>query len=297
MKLTKLHMCETCGGHLTIDETKKIYQCIFCGATYDYAYFMTDDLLQKAKKEINQGHFNDAIELYQFYLKKDPKNFDVRLALMLAMTGFTKLSNVRNPDKMTHVTYIPKDGLKVAQEAPADQQEFFMQLHELLEKGKEYTILSRKESLLRSKCQIHRNNIHTASSRISSVKEQKEQKYTSYYAIFEGIILMCVIFLILAIMLLFAVGVKATLILGGVSLVCALVGFICYMILLFPERRSFKKFESEQYDIIEGHEDKMSEYLTEADALKAEKEKLLAEIRKESAERFTVWRREGLIKE
>ena len=62
------HLCESCGGVLTVDVAKQIYTCQFCGLAFDYAYFKEDDVLEKARRYEEHGEFTAALEAYNFYL-------------------------------------------------------------------------------------------------------------------------------------------------------------------------------------------------------------------------------------
>ena len=43
----KKHTCPTCGGQLRVDLSRQMYECPFCGVTFDYAYFNEDDVIDR----------------------------------------------------------------------------------------------------------------------------------------------------------------------------------------------------------------------------------------------------------
>lgn len=71
----KKHTCPTCGGQLKIDLERQMYECPFCGVSFDYAYFDEEDVLTRAERFRRNAEWKAADEAYHFMLDKDPHNF------------------------------------------------------------------------------------------------------------------------------------------------------------------------------------------------------------------------------
>ena len=51
----KKHICPTCGGTLIVNVERQMYECPFCGMTFDYDYFREKNGLEIADKSLNAG--------------------------------------------------------------------------------------------------------------------------------------------------------------------------------------------------------------------------------------------------
>ena len=47
--LVQDHVCPSCGGVLSVDLKRQMYECPFCGVTFDYDYFREEAVLGIAK--------------------------------------------------------------------------------------------------------------------------------------------------------------------------------------------------------------------------------------------------------
>ena len=91
MAIIKSNICKQCGGLLDIDIDRQVYICPFCGVTFDYEYFRTDNVLEIAKKAVNRNEFGAAKDAYDYMLKKDPHNFEALRGLILCKCKWTTL--------------------------------------------------------------------------------------------------------------------------------------------------------------------------------------------------------------
>ncbi len=71
----KKHTCPTCGGQLQVNLDKQMYDCPFCGVSFDYSYFREDDVLARAERFRLSEEWIAANDAYDFMLSKDPHNF------------------------------------------------------------------------------------------------------------------------------------------------------------------------------------------------------------------------------
>ncbi|MCR5275111.1 MAG: transposase [Clostridiales bacterium] len=79
----KKHTCPTCGGQLIVNEVRRMYECPFCGVTFDYEYFREDDVLDRAARAMRAGEMKSAQEAYEFMLAKEPSNFEALRGMIL----------------------------------------------------------------------------------------------------------------------------------------------------------------------------------------------------------------------
>ncbi len=82
MTLFMSHDCPKCGGELLIDTDKLIYSCDFCGMTFDFDYFETENLLSVANRALGRGEFNAARKMFEELSEKDPHDAAVLRGLL-----------------------------------------------------------------------------------------------------------------------------------------------------------------------------------------------------------------------
>jgi len=139
MKL-KDYTCPSCGGVLIIDKAVKVYRCQFCGVTYDYNYFMGDDVLDRAYSYLRHKEFKAAKEAFEFILKKEPFNALAYRGLLLVRAELTDISKFRAPGVFEKLPYKDMKGIveKALQNVGDDDRDFFEKFDELLENGERY---------------------------------------------------------------------------------------------------------------------------------------------------------------
>ena len=103
------HLCESCGGVLTVDVVKQIYTCQFCGLTYDYAYFKEDDVLEKARRYEEHGEYTAALEAYNFYLTKNPNSEEIIEKVILLTYGISSVEELSKDEVADNFSKGPKE--------------------------------------------------------------------------------------------------------------------------------------------------------------------------------------------
>ena len=144
MEEKKIHLCDSCGGHLEVDLDRQIYVCPFCGVTYDYAYFKEDDVLQIAETYEERKELSAALDAYKFYLTKDPHDFRSLRKAMLLTYGLTDLNKLRRPDVLSKFDKDPKETEWVIESALEEDKEYFKTMQEIFVNAKRYHNLAPK---------------------------------------------------------------------------------------------------------------------------------------------------------
>ena len=144
----KKHTCPTCGGQLIVNEVRKMYECPFCGVTFDYEYFREDDVLERASRAIRIGEFHSAKEAYEFMLAKEPSNFEALRGMILVYAGARSTAEFADPKKlMTKNTPVVEEKIQYAIEhCLPEHQSYFSKMKELFDAAHVY-----EEGLNRSK--------------------------------------------------------------------------------------------------------------------------------------------------
>lgn len=78
------HTCPSCAGRLNVDPTTKTYLCESCGNSYDYNYFLSEDIYEKARNAHLRKEFKSASSMYDFILMKNPAEFEAKVGRLFA---------------------------------------------------------------------------------------------------------------------------------------------------------------------------------------------------------------------
>lgn len=93
-RLELITVCKTCGGHLVLDEAKRVCVCQSCGNSFDYEYFFGKDLLGDAGKTLSRKEFVSAYDMFNFYLAKDPNNKEAVIGKIFSALEVTEIKEL-----------------------------------------------------------------------------------------------------------------------------------------------------------------------------------------------------------
>ncbi|MBO4687085.1 MAG: hypothetical protein J5636_01095 [Clostridiales bacterium] len=140
------HTCPTCGGQLTINEARQMYECPFCGVSFDYEYFREDDVLDRAARALRAGEYVSAGDAYDFMLQKEPQNFVALRGKILVAANAKSMREFQQPNRLRITTYEKVDPKvdSAIEHAKTEHKAYFTKLQELFQIGKEYRDVIRK---------------------------------------------------------------------------------------------------------------------------------------------------------
>ena len=136
----KKHTCPTCGGQLRINVERQMYECPFCGVSFDYEYFREDDVLELAARSLKAGEYLSANSAYDFMLTKEPHNFLALRGKILVAANAKSMSEFKQPNYLRTLAYGRIDPAADAalENAKTEHKGYFSKLKELFDLGKEY---------------------------------------------------------------------------------------------------------------------------------------------------------------
>ncbi len=136
----KKHTCPTCGGQLIVNEARRMYECPFCGVTFDYEYFREDDVLERAARSMRAGEMKSAQEAYEFMLAKEPSNFEALRGMILVAAGAKstyEFARVESLKKM-NTSLVDERVQNAIGNCLPEHKEYFLKMKELFDATDSY---------------------------------------------------------------------------------------------------------------------------------------------------------------
>ena len=83
--------CASCGGELIVNLDRQVYECPFCGVTYDFDFIRDETAMDEAQEALAKSQFLKADAIYAYILTVDPKNFTALRGRILCAAKWTGL--------------------------------------------------------------------------------------------------------------------------------------------------------------------------------------------------------------
>lgn len=91
--LKKDLVCSQCGGVLSLNADKKLYECRSCGVAYGASLFF-DEPLKKAVKALRTKEYQEADKRFSYMLMVDPSDFDALLGRILCAGKWLDVNDI-----------------------------------------------------------------------------------------------------------------------------------------------------------------------------------------------------------
>ena len=152
MEDIKKHICPTCGGNLIVNVERQMYECPYCGVTFDYDYFREENVLGIAAQALTNKEFTSAGRAYDFMLEKEPDNFEALRGKALIAMDITKIDDIRKLDLYSKINYNAAcEEINTAIESSKPQdREYFTVMKDIVDSGNEYIDEKNKLETLRT---------------------------------------------------------------------------------------------------------------------------------------------------
>lgn len=97
ISIEKNVICNKCGGQLTLDKEKKLYECRSCGVAYGASLFFGDPF-EKASEALKANDFTEADQRFSHILMMDPHAFDALLGRILCAGRWRSINDIALTD-------------------------------------------------------------------------------------------------------------------------------------------------------------------------------------------------------
>lgn len=147
MKELKEHICPSCGGVLRVDIKKQMYECPFCGVTFDYDYFREDTVLDLAEDAVLKGENHSARKAYEFMLTKEPDNFEALRGISLISLNMTYTEDLNQMENYSGINYGEVNYVidRAIRDSKPEERDYFELMKDAVSNGDEY-ISARKKA-------------------------------------------------------------------------------------------------------------------------------------------------------
>ncbi len=100
--------CASCGGEVLVNLNRQVYECPFCGLTFDFDFIRDETVLSEVKDAFEKQQYVKADALYEHILAADPSNYEALRGRIMCSTKTQDLQSVMaDPESFAHKVYIP----------------------------------------------------------------------------------------------------------------------------------------------------------------------------------------------
>ena len=100
--------CESCGGEVLVNLNRQVYECPFCGLTFDFDFIRDETVHSEVKDAFEKQQYVKADALYEHILAADPSNYEALRGRIMCSTKIQDLQSVMaDPESFAHKVYIP----------------------------------------------------------------------------------------------------------------------------------------------------------------------------------------------
>ncbi len=134
------HICPNCGGELLVDTKRQMYECPYCGVTFDYDYFREESVLGIAAQSLMNNEFTSADRAYDFLLEKEPDNFEALRGKALIAMKISKIVDISRLELFSKINYDSacKEINRAIESSKPDDREYFTVMKDIVDSGHEY---------------------------------------------------------------------------------------------------------------------------------------------------------------
>ncbi|MBR3056836.1 MAG: hypothetical protein IKG93_02605 [Clostridiales bacterium] len=86
--------CAECGAELIYNLDREIYECVYCGVSFDLDYLRDERAVPEAEDALLQGNFHEADTLFVHALKIEPGNFRALRGRIFCAMKWTKVASI-----------------------------------------------------------------------------------------------------------------------------------------------------------------------------------------------------------
>lgn len=98
--------CTGCGGELIVNLSRQLYECPFCGLTFDFDFIRDETAEKEAAEALSKKQFIKADAIFAYILTVDPSNFEALRGRILCAAKWTAIPTISVIGRMRKV-YLP----------------------------------------------------------------------------------------------------------------------------------------------------------------------------------------------
>ena len=100
--------CTSCGGELIVNLNRQVYECPFCGLTFDFDIIRDETALSEVKDAIQKKQYLKADSIYEYILTVDSSNYEALRGRILCAAKCEDLQSIMaTPEDCLQKAFIP----------------------------------------------------------------------------------------------------------------------------------------------------------------------------------------------
>lgn len=138
--LSKSPACTKCGGELIVNLNSLVYECPFCGVTFDFDFLRDETALEDAREAVSKSQFVKADGIWKYILAIEPKNFEALRGRILCAAKWTQLPSENALSSMAKI-YLPVMEKRCAEAAASCEEKdrkYFDKLNQVVAEYDKY---------------------------------------------------------------------------------------------------------------------------------------------------------------
>lgn len=162
--------CTSCGGEVIVNLNRQVYECPFCGLTFDYDIIRDETALSEVKDAIQKKQYIKADAIYEHILAGNPSNYEALRGRILCAAKCDDLQSImETPELLVQKAYIPALKARVEEAVAACEdcdRPYFEEFKKTIPDFEFFNVNSNPSN-------VHR----TKKSSLLKEKKQKEKEY------------------------------------------------------------------------------------------------------------------------
>ncbi len=183
--LKEIVTCPSCDGELIDNRSRALYECPFCGLTFDYEYVRHDRVLDQAEKALLNKLYHEAELFFAKAEENRPEDFRVLRGYMLCGMKVPKTPDIKLECNQTaeELADLRMRVDEVIRKAPNGDKEYFKKYSEIVDIYEEQLAIQKEIAEPLKKIHDQKRKKYTLDSRGNVNKPRGGKTWSKTYAV------------------------------------------------------------------------------------------------------------------
>ena len=138
--LSKSPSCTKCGGELIVNLNSQVYECPFCGVTFDFDFLRDETAVDDAREAVSGSQFVKADGIWKYILAIEPGNFEALRGRILCVAKWKNIpsKNALSSMERIHLPTLEKRVNEAASSCEEKDKRYFDKFVRVVEEYEKY---------------------------------------------------------------------------------------------------------------------------------------------------------------